>query len=104
MSTNIILTKLNLKKDFENMLNFVDKYFPNGFAKTKGAKSTPRVRFEAISVGTALALETKPDLQPTDMSWLDSEDFSRETTTHASNSKPRLKSRIFYVKDRLLGV
>ena len=33
------------KMEFENMLAFVDKYFENGFKKTKTSKSTPRVRF-----------------------------------------------------------
>ena len=39
------------RSEFVRMVTFVDKYFPNGFRKTKNAKSTPRVRFEAISVG-----------------------------------------------------
>lgn len=91
-----------MKTEFDRMLSFVKKYFPFGFAKTSRAKSTPRVRFEAISVGVALALREKPDLVPQSMEWLDSEEFKRHTTTHASNSPARVSGRILYVKNMLL--
>ena len=90
------------EKEFRNMLNFVEKYFPYGFAKTKNAKSTPRVRFEAISVGVALALRENLDLVPDSMEWLGSEEFKKHTTTHASNSPRRVSGRIEYVRDVLL--
>lgn len=98
---------LNLKRlfdqaamqgEFDAMLCFVKKYFPYGFAKTARAKSTPRVRFEAISVGVALALREKPDLVPKSMDWLNSPEFHKHTTTHASNSPARVSGRILYVK------
>lgn len=90
------------EEEFVRMLNFVDKYFSFGFRKTKNAKSTPRVRFEAISVGVALALREKPELEPTSMEWVDSEAFLIHTTTHASNSPKRVSGRIEYVRDELL--
>ena len=89
-------------KDFHGMLKFVKSYFPNGFAKSARAKSTPRVRFEAISVGVALALRENPDLVPVSMDWLDSTEFLKHTTTHASNSPARVTGRVLYVKDELL--
>ncbi len=94
--------KISYKEDFKNMLNFVEKYFPYGFAKTKNAKSTPRVRFEAISVGVALALRENINLQPKSMEWLNSKQFKIHTTTHASNSSKRVRGRIEYVRDVLL--
>lgn len=90
------------KQEFENTINFIERFFPNGFAKTKAAKSTPRVRFEAIAVGVNLALRESPDLVPKSMDWLKSEEFLRHTTTHASNSGPKLKGRVEYVKNELL--
>ncbi|MCV4714636.1 DUF262 domain-containing protein, partial [Escherichia coli] len=45
------------KHDFESMLAFVDAHFPMGFKKTPTSKTTPRARYEAIAVGTALALK-----------------------------------------------
>jgi len=94
--------KETYEKEFRSMLNFVEKYFPYGFAKTKNAKSTPRVRFEAISVGVALALRENLDLVPDSMEWLGSEEFKKHTTTHASNSTKRVSGRIEYVRDVLL--
>ncbi len=92
-----------LKDNFIRMLTFVGRYFPDGFAKSLNAKTTPRVRFEAISVGVHLALRINPRLQPKSMAWLTSPEFERQTTTHGSNSGPRLRGRIEYVRDMLLG-
>ncbi len=92
----------NFKREFNQMIRFVDKYIPFGFRKSRNAKSTPRVRFEAISIGVALALREKPDLIPTSMEWLESDDFKIHTTTHASNSLPRVVGRIEYVRKMLL--
>lgn len=90
--------------EFERMLEFVNKHFDYGFRKTAGAKSTPRVRFEAISVGVGLALRENPDLIPADMSWINAEPFKQHTTTHASNSPKRVTGRIEYVRDVLMAV
>jgi Protein of unknown function DUF262 len=90
------------RKDFKLMVNFVKGFFPNGFAKSHTSKITPRVRFEAISVGVHLALKKNPKLAPKDTNWLESEQFRALTTTHASNSGPRLKARIEFVRDKLL--
>lgn len=91
------------KLEFENMLNFIQKYFPNGCKKSPKAKSTPRVRFEAIAVGVGLALRENPNLIPTSMEWLNSEEFKFHTTTHASNSPARVTGRVEYVRDCLLA-
>jgi uncharacterized protein with ParB-like and HNH nuclease domain len=91
------------RSEFVRMVTFVDKYFPNGFRKTKNAKSTPRVRFEAISVGVALALRINPNLEPKSMDWLESDEFKIHTTTHASNSLARVAGRVEYVRDMLLA-
>ena len=91
-----------MRAEFDRMLDFVKKFFPNGFAKSSTAKSTPRVRFEAISVGVALALREVPDLVPASMEWLTSDEFKVHTTTHASNSPARVSGRILYVKEKLL--
>ena len=94
-----------LRNEFNAVMKFVSKHFPCGFTKGKSAKSTPRVRFEAIAVGVNLALRIDPNLEPSTpiADWIDSEEFRTETTTHASNSGPRLKSRVEFVRDKLLG-
>lgn len=89
--------------EFEQMVSFVFKYFPFGFKKNERAKSTPRVRFEAISVGVSLALRKQPDLSPKSVDWLNSEEFKVHTTSHSSNSSKRVCGRIEYVRDCLLN-
>lgn len=88
--------------EFKKMLDFVHLNFPYGFRKSQTAKSTPRVRFEAIAVGVALALRENSSLIITDVDWLDSEEFKVHTTSHASNSPNRVVGRIEYVRDMLL--
>lgn len=100
---NSSINKDDLRSTFHTMLDFVDQYFPNGFSKSKGHVRTPRIRFEAISVGVALALKEKSDLVPKPISWLDSAEFKEYTTSDASNSKPKVIRRIEYVRDQLLG-
>jgi len=90
--------------EFDRTMDFVSRYFSFGFAKTKTAKTTPRVRFEAIAIGVNLALRENPNLVPKSMAWLDSKEFIQHTTTHASNSGPKLRGRVEYVKDQLLKV
>jgi hypothetical protein len=102
-SKNISFDEVSMKNEFESMLQFVNKYFPNGFRKGQKHTTTPRIRFEAIAVGTALALRENGDLIPVSMEWLDSEEFKFHTTSDASNSRPKVKNRIEYVRDQLLG-
>lgn len=91
-----------LKKEFTDMLNFVDRYFPSGFTKGTNSTTTPRVRFEALSVGTNLALRIDPELVPRNLNWMDSEDFRIHTRSDASNSRPKIRGRIEYVRDNLM--
>ncbi|RUV92411.1 hypothetical protein EOA88_08860, partial [Mesorhizobium sp. M5C.F.Ca.IN.020.14.1.1] len=63
----------------------------------------PRIRFEAIAVGTALALRSDPALRPPSDAWLRSKQFEELVRTDASNSAPKLRGRIEYVRDSLLG-
>lgn len=91
------------KKDFEDMLAFVQDNFPYGFAKTQNATTTPRVRFEAISVGVALALKEDPNIHINNVDWLNSDEFKELTTSDASNNEGRLAARVEYVRDMVLG-
>ena len=97
-----IFNKDEYLKEFKGMLDFVDKNFPYGFAKSKNAKSTPRVRFEAIAVGVALALREDEKLIVNNVDWIESDEFRIHTTSHASNSPNRVTGRIEYVRDMLL--
>lgn len=93
-----------LTSSFNRMLDFVETYFPSPyFAKAINDSTTPRVRFEALAVGVHLALEANPDLEVHDFKWLKSLEFKNHTTSDASNNPGRLKNRIEFVRDILLG-
>ena len=94
----------HLRSIFLNMLKFVEQNSSVGFRKSEQHNSTPRIRFEAIAVGTALALNRNPSLQnaQVDMTWLDSKKFRSYTTSDSSNSRPKVKRRIEYVRDKIL--
>lgn len=93
------------EKKFENMLNYAEKILgAQGFRKTISSKSTPRARFEALSVGISAALENNPQLKICDVSdWINGEEFATHTRSDAANNKNRLVGRIRYVKEKLLG-
>ena len=94
----------NLQNQFNSMLVFVGKNFPFGFRKDANNKSVPRIRFEAIAVGTTLALRENPNLMPHDIkNWLESKEFKLHTRSDASNSRPKVINRIRFVRDNLLG-
>lgn len=93
---------------FNEMVEFIERYTPNGFRKTKTSTTTPRARFEALAVGSSLAIEQKPELAVKGPSvavtdWLDSEDFSNVTTSDGANVLSKLRGRINFVLDRLLA-
>lgn len=95
--------KNTMKMEFERMLEFVERNFPNGF-KRQGYNTVPRIRFEAIAVGASLALRENSELQPAKVdNWLDSSEFIKHTRSDASNSRPKLVNRIHYVRDNLLN-
>lgn len=90
--------------EFEQMLSFVDKYMPLAFTKGKISNKTPRVRFDAISVGVNLALRENADLKPKSVSWLNSERFKELITTGGQNAPSAIKARIEYVHNSLLDL
>lgn len=95
--------EIKLKTEFVNTLNFVQTNFPYGFKKSDTAKSIPRVRFEAIAVGVNLALRENPELTISDVTWLESNEFKKWTTSDAANSKNKVVGRIEFVRDCILG-
>lgn len=92
-----------LKTELFRTLEFVQTNFPNGFKKTNTAKSIPRVRFEAIAIGTNLALRENSNLTISNVDWLESNEFKKWTTSDAANSKSKVVGRIEFVRDCLLG-
>lgn len=93
-------------QQFQEVLNFVQKFFPLGFSKRKN-QGVSRIFFEAVSVGVHLALEQKPNLSPKRVNvddWLANAEFhslvSGSTRTH---TPPRIIQRVNFVRDHLLA-
>lgn len=92
--------------EFLSMVEFVDKNFDHGFLKGPG-KDASRIFFEAIAVGTHLALQTIPDLtlrKKIDVQyWLRDREFSRSVNGgNRTHSADTLQKRIHYVRDQIL--
>ncbi len=97
-------TKAAMQAEFDRMLNFVSTVSPHGFTKSETGNQVPRVRFESIAVGSALALradpalaERAPDITPL----LESEEFKEATKSDAANVRSKLLGRIKLVRDWL---
>lgn len=93
---------------FQEAIDFIDRVFPYGFRRNSKGKATPRARFEAIAIGSRLALDERPNLANENVAdvapWLAGEDFSKVTGSDGANAIARLRERTGFVRDRLLGV
>ncbi|AHG20732.1 hypothetical protein Z042_14785 [Chania multitudinisentens RB-25] len=96
------------RTQFIETVNFIERVFPYGFRRKEKGKATPRARFEAIAIGSRLALNERPTLvnEPiTDvLPWLISADFIRVTGSDGANAIARLRERTGFVRDKLLGM
>jgi hypothetical protein len=95
------------RERFLDTMNFISMNFQWGFRKTSSAKSTPSARFEAIAIGSYLALKNQPKLVKKTINvetWLFSPAFIEVTGSDGANVKSKLLSRINFVRDRLLEV
>jgi hypothetical protein len=93
-----------MSKEFFDTMLFIKQHCPHAFYRTEKAGVLPRVRFEAVAVGTCLALRELPDLDVENFDWLRGEDLNLLVRTDASNSGPRLRTRIEFVRDMLLSL
>ena len=97
--------KLSFEDEFNKTMKFVSDNFERGFQK-EDRKHTPRVRFEALSVGINLALRECPQLNVSIEQidkLLNSDHFKKWTTSDAANNRAKVISRIHGVRDFLLN-
>jgi hypothetical protein len=102
----VSLTLEAMRAAFRGALDFVKATSPYGFTKSATGNQVPRVRFESIAVGTALALQADlavatrvVDMTPL----LNSAEFSDVTKSDAANVKTRLLRRIRLTRNWLLN-
>ncbi|WP_158682889.1 DUF262 domain-containing protein [Lactobacillus sp. CBA3605] len=101
--------KSNMKKtfsaEFKNTINYISHNYPQGVFKNANGQ-TPRVRFEALTVGTFLALQENNNLE-VDAAFINemvaTDEFKILTTSDGSNSLKRVTARIEFVKEYLLS-
>ena len=95
------------RKRFKDTMAFVAKTFPYGFRRKLKGKATPRTRFEAIAIGSCLALHAQPELVRRELKvlpWLENPEFGKVIGSDGANAIARLRSRLHFVRDKLLGV
>jgi hypothetical protein len=94
------------RAQFIETIDFIERVFPHGFRRNEKGKATPRARFEAIAVGSRLALNERPALAHETaadvLPWLTAEDFIKVTGSDGANAIARLRERTGFVRDKLL--
>ena len=93
------------RQRFVDTMAFVARVFPTGFRRTINGTATPRARFEAIAIGSFLALRQEPELREKkiDVAWLNESEFRDVTGADGSNAIARLNARLHFVRDQLVG-
>lgn len=90
---------------FRHTMDQIARIFPHGFRRKEKGSATPRTRFEAIALGTYLALGERPALaqQAVDTTpWLEAGEFTDVIGSDGANAVARLRSRMDYVKNKLV--
>lgn len=92
-------------EEFNKTMLFIEKHISIGFKKTATSKTTTRARYEAISIGVALALRASPELEPAlnISEWLFTDEFQEIVGADSANNENQLRRRINYVKEMLLN-
>jgi hypothetical protein len=105
--TNIPSEVERYRKRFTETMKFIERVFPHGFRRAPKGTATPRARFEAIAIGSFLALQLKPELHSSEPAavprWLGGDEFSSVTGSDGANAIARLRGRINFVRDHLIG-
>ena len=90
-----------MRDEFLDVLTFVKGAFLLGFRKSEKAKTVPRVRFEAIAIGSALALRGNPQLNVNKeiiAERMARFNFERVVVSDGANVRSKLEGRIDLVK------
>ncbi len=99
--TKSFKNKDHFKKIFSETFKCLNKNLPNGIVRDTRKNRTPAVLYEAISVGTAMAIESGVQIKRGVLVALLNDKELKKYTTGATNSKKMLFERINMVRDRL---
>ena len=87
----------DMRQEFMRMLAFVERSFEIGFRKSASANTVPRVRFEAIAVGSALVLRNNPAIEVDAKhvsERMEEVDFDQLVVSDGANVRSKLEGRI----------
>jgi hypothetical protein len=102
---NVIFDEDLFNDTFTNMLDFIEMNMkPLYFKKSMNNTSVPRIRFEAISLGVAQALQAGSPIDTINIkNWINSDILRILTESDASNSLPKFNDRTNFVSCNLLS-
>lgn len=94
-----------MNEKFNMTMEFVDKYYPYGFAKNEKARQVARPYFEALSVGAYLALKDNPELTISEENvrniLIDEKFITSVSGRYQTHRAKTIRARIDYVQDGL---
>jgi len=91
--------KKKLEKVFNKTFAYLNKKLPDGVVRGVRKNLTPIVLYEAISVGTAVALDSNKKVSSNKLTALLDDKSLKKYTTGATNSKKMLSQRIQLVEE-----
>ena len=98
--------KKEMQHRFEITMDFVEKYYPYGFAKNVKARQVARPYFEALSVGAYLALKDKENLsvskEKAKLLLTDDKFITSVSGRYQTHRAKTIRTRIDYIKEGLL--
>ena len=102
--TKSLKNKAHLRKIFHETFNVLQEHLSDGIVRGKRRNITPIVLYEAISVGSALALESGEQLRLEALKGLLNNQTLKKLTTGATNNKKAVIDRITFVESYLKNV
>ena len=99
--SNVNFEQQRLEREFEDSLHFIYKYLRDVFYQRNRRMSSSL--FQAIFVGTNLALRQEPNLIPSRISWIHDTELFMRTRSHAIQPSRRIKNGIYFVMNNLLN-
>lgn len=97
--TSSFKNEKGLKAIFESTFRILNSSLPDGIVRSTRKNTTPIVLYEAISVGTALALAEKKTVSPAKLKALLDSPKLKKLTTGATNSRKMLAERLALVRE-----
>lgn len=99
--TKSFKNKTHMKKAFNETFSLLQKSLPDGIVRGVRKNITPVVLYEAISVGTAVAISEGKNVKSAALLRLLNDNDLKSLTTGATNTKKMVLERIDFVSGRL---